>query len=109
MKEFVTLELGEKPWTFRALDLDQLEQLEPQFAAAAALAGVDGTSLPKEGVQAVAEIACASLQAKHPEITVAMCRKLITLGTLAAVYQAVSGVSGLDAAPAGGLGEAPAR
>lgn len=95
MKEFVTLELGEKPWTFRALDLDQIEQLEPQFLLFASMANVT-TTLPKEGVAAVAEIACESLKYKHSEITVAQCRKLITLGTLGSVIEAVRGISGLD-------------
>ena len=41
MKEFVTLTLGEKPWIFRALDLDQLEAMEPQFATINASAGTN--------------------------------------------------------------------
>ena len=112
MKEFVTLTLNKKPYTFRALDLDQIEQLEPQFVAAAALATVDGASLPKEAMHAVAEIACASLQCEHAGISVEQCRKLITLATLAPVIEAVRGISGLDA-PAGdsgnALGNEPAR
>ena len=100
----MALDLGEKSWTFRALDLDQIEQLEPQFLLFASLAGAT-SMLPKEGLAAVAEIACESLRFKHPEITVAQCRKLITLGTLQSVVEAVRGVSGLDPAE----GEGPAR
>lgn len=98
-REFVELTLSEKPWTFRALDLDQIEHLEPAFIKVAALAIVDGAQLPKEGMQAVAEIACASLRFKHPDIDVPQCRKLITLGTMKAVIEAVRGISQLDPAP----------
>ena len=101
MKEFVTLTLGEEEWTFRALDIDQIELLEPQFALVDALAA----GMSKQGAHAVAEIACESLKYKHPQVTVALCRKLITVGTLSGVIQAVSGVSGLDAPK----GEEPAR
>lgn len=104
MKEFIVLSLREKDWTFRALDLDQIEQLEPQFVAVAGLAGA-GAALPKEAMHAVAEIACESLRFKHPEVDVAQCRKLITLGTVKAVIEAVRGISQLDPAP----GETPAR
>lgn len=105
MKEFVTLTLREQQWTFRALDLDQIERLEPQFIAVGALSTAPGT-LPKEGLAAVAEIACESLRYKHPEITVAVCRGLLTLGTLQTVIEAVRGVSALEPV---GEGEAPAR
>jgi hypothetical protein len=97
-KEFVTLQLREKDWTFRALDLDQIEELEPKFVEVATLAGA-GATLPKAGMQAVAEIAHASLSFKHPDLSVAECRKLITLGTVQAVIEAVRGVSQLDPHP----------
>lgn len=93
MKEFVTLQMSEKDYTFRALDLDQIEELEPQFAEAMAATG--GFPLPKKAVQAVAEIACASLQFKHPGITVAEVRKLLTIGTMESVMYAIRGVSQL--------------
>lgn len=97
-REFVTLTLGEKSMTFRALDLDQIEMLEPQFLA---VAQMDATSaaVPREGLAAVAEIACESLKFKNPDITVAECRKLITLGTMQAVIEAVRGVSELEPKP----------
>jgi hypothetical protein len=98
MKEFVKLNLAETDWTFRALDLDQIEQLEPQFIVVATLAGAT-TTMPKEGLAAVAEIACESLRFKHPDITVAQCRKLITIGTMQAVVEAVRGVSSLEPKP----------
>jgi hypothetical protein len=91
-KEFVTLTLREKDYTFRALDLDQLEELEPQFAAASAANG-GGIPIPKEAFQAVAEIATASLQFKQPGLTVAEVRKLLTIGTVAEVMLAIRGVS----------------
>ena len=102
-REFITLNLSEKDWTFRALDLDQLEELEPHFAAVAALDGQSATAMPKAAVQAVAEIAAASLKHKHPDISPQAARKLITLGTIGLVMEAVRGVSQLDAS-----GEAPA-
>ena len=106
-KEFVTLNLADKPYTFRALDLDQLETLEPSFAAVAAIDGLPGTAMPKAAVQAVAEIAAASLLFKHADMTAASARKLIiTLGTIGAVMAAVRGVSQLDA-PAAAAGAAP--
>ena len=104
-KEFVTLTLDEQPWTFRALDLDQMEQLESQFAEAAALSVASITAVPKAGLQAIAEIACESLKHKHPGISVAQVRKLITVGTINQVIEAVRGISGLEPEP----GEAPAR
>lgn len=97
MKEFVEITLGESPYTFRALDLDQLEQLEPQFLAAASASNSTLAAMPKEALQAVAEIAAASLKHKHPDITVAACRKLITLATITTVMDAVRGVSGIAA------------
>ena len=112
MSEFVKLRLGEQAWTFRALDLDQIEALEPQLVLIAGLAGTpaDGVAgVPKEGFAAVAEIACESLRYKHPEITVAQLRKLLTLGTLQSVIEAVRGVSGLDPAAGDSLGNEPAR
>ena len=98
MKEFVTVQLSEKDWTFRALDLDQIESLEDQFIAVSGL-GASAVTMPKEGVQAVAEIACESLKFKHPDITVAQCRKVITLGTVPLVMDAVRGVSALEPVP----------
>lgn len=98
MKEFVTVAMGEKDWTFRALDLDQIETLEQQFITVGNLSAASN-SIPKEGLQAVAEIACESLKFKHPEITVAQCRKLITMGTVQKVIEAVRGVSSLDPKP----------
>lgn len=103
--EFVKLSLGEQVWVFRALDLDQIEALEPQFMVVSAMS--QDNAIPKEGLAAIAEIAAESLRFKHPDITVATCRKLITLGTMAAVIEAVRGVSGL--LPQGGApGEATA-
>lgn len=105
MKEFITLSLAEKDWTFRALDLDQIEQLEPQFEAVVSVIVPDGAKLPKAGMQALAEIACESLKFKHTDITVAQCRKLLTLGTIKSVFEAVRGVSMLEPEP----GETTAR
>lgn len=107
MKEFVTLSLREKDWTFRALDLDQMEQLEPEFTIVGA-ATIVGFSAPKEFLQAVATIASESLKFKHPDMTPALARTLITLGTMSHVVDAIRGVSGLEPgdAPAG---EAAAR
>lgn len=98
MSEFVKLNLAEKDWVFRALDLDQLEALEPQFEA---LAGVDRTNgMPsREMLSAVAEIAAESLRFKHPEITAQQCRKLVTVGTMQRVMDAIKGVSALEPAP----------
>lgn len=104
MSEFVTLTLAEQRWTFRALDLDQIELLEPRFIEAGQLASASGM-MPKEGLAAVAEIMCESLRFKHPDITVALCRKLVTLGTIQTVIEAVRGVSALEPAE----GEALAR
>lgn len=104
-REFVTLSLGEKDWVFRALDLDQIEQLEPEFADVTMLAVSEAGSLPKAGLRAVAAIAQASLAYKHPEMTVEQCRKLITLGTMQTVLEAIRGISGLEQTP----GEAAAR
>jgi|GEM_PF-1409594 len=98
MKEFVTIALSEKDWTFRALDLDQIEALEEQFIAVSGL-GASTVTMPKEGVLAVAEIACESLKFKHPDMTVAQCRKLITIGTVQLVMDAVRGVSALEPIP----------
>lgn len=95
MKEFVTLTLGEAEWTFRALDIDQLEQLEPQFELIGELTVAVGAVPPRAGLNAVAEITCESLKFKHPDITVDRCRKLLTLGTMGAVIEAIRGVSGL--------------
>lgn len=103
MKEFVTLNLREQDWTFRALDLDQMELLEPQFITVGA-ANVVGFSAPKDFLQAVATIASESLRFKHPDITPAQARTIITLGTMAQVIDAIRGVSGLELVP----GEAPA-
>jgi hypothetical protein len=107
-KEFVTLVLGEKPFTFRALDLDQIEALEDQFAVVTSVSTAT-IGLPKEALQAVAEIASASLQAKHPELDVPAVRKLITLGTVQAVIEAVRGVSQLQEAGPSGEPEAGSR
>jgi len=106
-KEFVTVTLNEQPHTFRALDLDQLEQLEPQFAIVTA-AAQQGGALPKEAIRATAEIAAASLQAKHPGLSVAQVRKLITVATVSVVMEAVRGVSQIEPAKEGGSGEASA-
>lgn len=100
--EYAKLSLGGKVYTFRALDLDQIEELEPQFVAVTAGVGSDDM-IPKVMMQAVAEIAAASLKAKHPDVDVAACRKLITLGTMGVVMEAVRGVSQLVP-----VGEAPA-
>lgn len=104
-QEFVTLTLGDSPVIFRALDLDQLEQLEPQLnlltSKAAELAG-GSLSAAKDALQATAEIAAASALAKQSDMTVERMRKLLTLGTLEAVIYAIRGVSGIQPA-----GEAP--
>jgi hypothetical protein len=105
MKEFVTLQLCEKDYIFRALNLDQLEELEPQFAEAMAAANATGFPLPKKAVHAVAEIACASLQFKHPGITVAEVRKLLTISTMEPVMYAVRGVSQLVPSGEGEAGD----
>lgn len=105
-REFVTLELGTESWTFRALDLEQLEELEEDFVrVSVGLSSPDGR-IPKEALQGVANIAMASLKFKHPSIAREQVRKLVTLGTLSAVMEAVRGVSGLDQPgepPAGGV------
>jgi hypothetical protein len=94
MKEFVTLTLGEQQFIFRALDLDQVEELEGQFEiAAGAAVGGHGTA---QAMAAVAEIACASLKFKQPDITVARCRKLVTLATVETVMNAIRGFNELD-------------
>lgn len=101
-QEFVTLTLGDSPVTFRALDLDQLEALEPQLNLLTSKAGdmaAGSLSAAKDALQATAEIAAASAQAKHPDMTVERMRKLLTLGTLEAVIYAIRGVSGIQ--PAG--------
>ena len=103
-KEFVTLALREKDWTFRALDLDQIEELEPQFGVIGSVV-MTGPVPPKEFVQAVVDVTCASLKFKHPEVTAAECRKLITIATVQAILDAIRGVSSLEPVP----GEAPAR
>lgn len=103
--EFVTLTLNGQPWTFRALDFDQLEELEAEFATVnTAVAGAGLMSKPTR--EALVTIATASLKHKHPDITPERCRKLITLGTWPDVISAVAGVSGLE--PTGASGEAPA-
>lgn len=96
--EFVKLTLAEKDWTFRALDLDQIEALEPQFNIIGGTV-MAGPIPPKEFVQAVIDITCASLRYKHPEITPAQCRGLVTLGTIQAVIEAIRGVSSLEPVP----------
>ena len=101
MSEFVKLTLAEKDWTFRALDLDQIEELEPEFIAVASM-DRSSVTVPKEGFAAVAKIACESLRFKHPEVTVADCRKLITIGTVGSVIEAVRGVSQLVPHSGGG-------
>lgn len=106
-KEFITMTLREKDYTFRALDLDQFEALEQQFGTVTAAANTGG-AMPKEALQATAEIAHTSLQYRHPEITVADVRKLITLGTVGAVLSAVRGVSQIEPGGAIGTGEAEA-
>mgnify|MGYP001346892901 CR=1 FL=1 len=103
--EFVTLTLGDEPWTFRALDFDQLEELEPEFAAVNSAVAARSL-MSKETRDALAVIAAASLKHRHPDITPERCRKLITLGTWPDVISAVAGVSGLE--PTGASGEAPA-
>ena len=107
-KEFVTLTLREKDYTFRALDLDQFEALEPQFAAVTAAAVAAGP-MDKGALQAAAEIATESLKFKNSEITVDEVRKLITIATVSDVLAAVRGVSMIEPAGAGAKsGEAPA-
>lgn len=100
MKEFITLTLGEKPWTFRALDLDQLEAAEPLFATINASVGTNGL-MTKEVRNAVAELTCMSLQAKHPGTAVDDCRKLVTMGNFEAVIQAIAGISAIATAEPG--------
>jgi hypothetical protein len=107
-KEFVTLVLGDKPFTFRALDLDQIEELENQFAVVTAV-DPNSIGLPKDALQAVAQIAAASMKAKHPDLDVPAVRKLITLGTMQAVIEAVRGVSQLQEAGPSGEPEAGSR
>ncbi|MEO8804640.1 MAG: hypothetical protein ABI433_01045 [Burkholderiaceae bacterium] len=94
MKEFITLQLSEKDYTFRALDLDQLEQLEPQFEIINQSQGSNGL-MSKEVRTAMADITCASLQYKHHDITVEACRKLITMGTFRRIMEAIAGISEL--------------
>lgn len=101
MSEFVTLTLREKQWTFRALDLDQIERLEPQFGVVSS-AVIVGFSMPKEFLRAVAEIAAESLKYKHTDITPEQCRGLLTIGTIDQVIDAIKGVSQL-ASPTGEL------
>ena len=103
MSEFVKLTLSEKEWTFRALDLDQIEQLEPQFETIGATV-MTGVIPPKEFLQAVVAVACESLKYKHPDVTPAECRKMLTLGTMHEVIEAIRGVSSLEPKQ----GEAPA-
>lgn len=103
--EFVTLELAGEQLTFRALDFDQLEALEAEFAK------VNGARSNSEGLmdralrEAVVTIATESLRHRHADITPDRVRKLITLATWPAVLSAVAGVSGLlptaGAAPQG--------
>lgn len=97
LKEYVSLTLRDQSYTFRALDLDQFEELEGQFAIVTAASQASG-GLPKEAMQAAAEIATASLQDKHPGISVDQVRKLITLATVADVMAAVRGVSQIEPA-----------
>lgn len=102
MSEFIKLTLADQDWTFRALDLDQIEQLEPQFAVVSS-AIVVGFSMPKEFLSAVAEIAAESLKFRHPDITPERCRKLITVGTVEHVIHAIRGVSMLEPAQGEGV------
>jgi hypothetical protein len=106
VKEFVTLSLRDKDYTFRALDLDQLEELEPQFAAASALSAgtAAGPEAQRASFQAVAEIATASLQYKHAGITVSEVRKLLTIATVSDVMLAIRGVSEVAAPGEGQAG-----
>lgn len=101
--EFITVRLAEKDWTFRALDLDQIEALEPQFELInqEAIAGQSGTPAPGLGLSpkflaAVAEVATASLQHQHAGVSTGQVRKLLTLATLHQVMAAVRGVSSLQ-------------
>lgn len=103
-QEYVTLPLKGKDYIFRALDLDQLEELEPQFMVLLEQ-GEAGTVPTKDVVQAVAKIATASLQDQHAGITVEQVRKLLTIGTLEQVVFAIRGVSQIKPAEAG-TGEA---
>ncbi len=100
-KEFITLTLNEQGYTFRALDLDQVEALEADFAIVTA-AAASADSLPKEALHATARIAQASLQAKHAGISVDQVRKLLTLATVSPVLSAVRGVSDIEPASATG-------
>jgi len=102
-KEFVIVTLREQPYTFRALDLDQLEALETQFNQLQEAAQTEG--VPKGAAQAVAEIATASLQAKHEGITVEQVRKLITIATMPLVMAAIKGINNPEGDEPG---EAPA-
>lgn len=99
MKEFVILPLAEKDYTFRALDLDQLEELEPEFETINDSQGTNGL-MNKDVRAAMAAIARASLSHKHPEITIADCRKLITMGTFRSIMEAIAGISELQSAGA---------
>jgi hypothetical protein len=103
VKEFVTLNLRDKDYTFRALDLDQLEELEPQFAAATA-PPAPGRGISTESLRAVAEIATASLQARHAGITVGEVRKVLTIATVQMVMQAIRGISQVAASGEAGAG-----
>jgi hypothetical protein len=104
-KEFTPLTLNEKPYTFRALNLDQLEELEPEFELLQA-ESVKAGGLTKEARAAAVKIVLASLSAKHPVLTVEDVRKLLTVGTLEAALLAVRGVSQIE--PSSSSGEAVA-
>ena len=80
MREFIKLTLAEQDYTFRALDLDQIEAMEPHFETINQSKGTNGL-MDKEVRAAMAELVCASLKFKHPDITPERARTLVTMGT----------------------------
>lgn len=91
MKDFVKLDLKGQEFTFTALDFEQLQTLEGDFAALSDLGGMP-TAAQRTAIVA---ICTASLQFKHPGVSPEAVAKLLTLANIGGALQAVAGVSSL--------------
>jgi hypothetical protein len=87
----VAVRLGARDWIVPPLNLRQLRRLAPKFA----LLGSVGAGMGDEQIEALIEIAHASLARNYPDLTPDQVAELIDLANAGALVKAIVGASGL--------------
>lgn len=87
----VAVRLGARDWIVPPLNLRQLRRLSPKFA----LLGSVGAGMGDEQIEALIEIAHASLARNYPDLTPDQVAELIDLANAGALVKAIVGASGL--------------